>query len=160
MRKVIVNSTPLIALGKTGKLNLLRKMYNNITIPKAVFEEVTKKNDIVKREIIDADWISIEEVSDLKNKRMYSAKLHAGEVEVMILAQEYEGEHLVIIDDNAARKTADFLGLTMTGTLGVLVKAKMLGHIESVMPIIKRMEQQEIYFSEKLKEEIRKITNE
>ena len=48
----------------------------------------------------------------------------------------------------------------LTGTIGVLVKAKMLGHIESVMPIIKRMEQQEIYFSEKLKEEIRKITKE
>ena len=56
MRKVIVNSTPLIALGKTGKLDLLRKMYKNITIPKAVFDEVTKKNDIVKKEIIDADW--------------------------------------------------------------------------------------------------------
>lgn len=31
---------------------------------------------------------------------------------------------LVIIDDNAAKKTAKYLGLTVTGTLGVLIKAK------------------------------------
>lgn len=43
---------------------------------------------------------------------MYRAKLHDGEVEVMILAQEHEGEHLVVIDDGPARKTAEFLGLT------------------------------------------------
>ena len=46
---------------------------------------------------------------------MYKAKLHDGEVEVMILAQEHDEEHLVIIDDGAARKTAEFLGLNVTG---------------------------------------------
>ena len=40
---------------------------------------------------------------------MYTAKLHDGEVEIMIFAQEYEGEHLVVIDDGPARKTAVFL---------------------------------------------------
>lgn len=47
---------------------------------------------------------------------MYQAKLHAGEVEVMILAQESPGADLVILDDNAAKKTAKFLGLKVTGT--------------------------------------------
>lgn len=56
---------------------------------------------------------------------MYQAKLHAGEVEVMILAQEEPPANLVILDDNAAKKTAKYLGLKVTGTLGVLIKAKI-----------------------------------
>ena len=40
-----------------------------------------------------------------------------GEAEVMIPAQEYEGEHLVLIDDGPARRAAEFPGLTLTGTV-------------------------------------------
>ena len=42
MRKVIVNSTPLISLCKVGMLDLLRKQYGEITIPEAVLQEVGK----------------------------------------------------------------------------------------------------------------------
>lgn len=55
--------------------------------------------------------------------------LHAGAVEVMILAQEQKAD-LVIIDDNAAKKTAKYLGLTVTGTLGILLKAKRQGVVQ------------------------------
>ena len=51
MRKVIVNSTPLIALCKVNQLDMLRQIYGEITIPKAVFEEVTQKNDLVRKEV-------------------------------------------------------------------------------------------------------------
>jgi len=56
----------------------------------------------------------------------------------MILAQE-QGADLVIIDDNAAKKTAKYLGLPVTGTLGVLVKAKHLGIVEEVRPLLSEM---------------------
>lgn len=124
MRKVIVNSTPLIALSKVGRLELLKQMYGEIYIPDAVFREVTMKNDSVREEIMKSIWIHIETVKNNRDRRMYSAKLHAGEVEVMILAQESDTDSLVVIDDYAARKTAEFLGLNLTGTVGMLIKAK------------------------------------
>lgn len=77
---------------------------------------------------------------------MYKAKLHDGEVEVMILAQERNAD-LVILDDNAAKKTAKYLGLTVTGTLGVLVKAKHRGIIEEVRPLLSEMRQNGFYIS-------------
>ena len=46
MRKVIVNSTPLIVLCSIGRLEILQKMYAEITIPAAVYREVTEKEDI------------------------------------------------------------------------------------------------------------------
>lgn len=42
MRKVIVNSTPLIVFCGIGRLELLRKMYTEITIPAAVYRENSK----------------------------------------------------------------------------------------------------------------------
>lgn len=45
MRKVIVNSTPLIVLCGIGRLDILRELYEEIVIPTAVFREVTVKDD-------------------------------------------------------------------------------------------------------------------
>ena len=85
---------------------------------------------------------------------MYKAKLHDGEVEVMILAQEIKAD-LVIIDDNAARKTAVYLGLPLTGTVGVLLRAKAEGLVPKVMPIVDSMEQNGLYYGLQLKEWVR-----
>ena len=158
--KVIVNSTPLIAFSKVDKLELLKTMYEEIYIPGAVFEEVTKKNDIVREKILQNDWIHIEKIQDINDRRMYSAKLHAGEVEVMILAQEQDESVLVVIDDYAARKTAEFLGLRLTGTIGVLIKAKQQGILKQVMPVIKDMQFCGIYFSQKLIAQIKNLSGE
>lgn len=75
---------------------------------------------------------------------MYKAKLHDGEVEVMILAQEQDAD-LVVLDDNAAKKTAKYLGLTVTGTLGTLLKAKRQGIIDEIRPLLSEMRQNGFY---------------
>ena len=90
---------------------------------------------------------------------MYKAKLHDGEVEVMMLAQEIKAD-VVIIDDYAARKTAEYLGLPLTGTLGVLIKAKRNGFIQKVMPIIDKLTMNGIYLSEDLKQQVRNLVGE
>ena len=155
MRKVIINSTPLIALCKVNQLELLRELYTEITIPEAVFQEITAKNDSVKRKILEnGAWIHVQSVSDTIDRRMYKAKLHDGEVEVMILAQEIKAD-LVIIDDNAARKAAVYLGLPLTGTVGVLLRAKEKGFVPKVMPIVDSMEQNGLYYGLQLKEWVR-----
>ena len=134
MRKVIVNSTPIIGLANIGKLDLLRLVYGQITIPQAVYDELI--SPAVKRQVLqNLEWIHVDQIKDASQKKMYRAKLHAGEVEVMILAQEQNAD-LVLLDDNAAKKTAKFLGLTVTGTLGLLLRAKREGYIEAVVPVM------------------------
>ena len=59
----------------------------------------------------------------------------------------YKRQDLVILDDNAAKKTAKYLGLTVTGTLGVLVKAKRQGIIEEVRSLLSEMRQNGFYVS-------------
>ena len=149
MRRVIVNSTPLIALCNAGLLKILKDVYGQITIPKAVFDEITAKPDSACLQVKhNMDWIMIEEINDTTDRKMYKAKLHAGEVDVMILAQNEPRADLVIIDDNAAKKTAKYLGLKVTGTIGVLLKAKKEGIITSVKDNIDAIRNNGFYISD------------
>ena len=148
MDKVIVNSTPVIGLANIGKLDVLRQMYGTITIPQAVFDEI--KSPSVQRQVnANRDWIRVEQINDTSQKQMYRAKLHAGEVEVMILAQEKKAD-LVILDDNAAKKTAKFLGLRVIGTLGILVLAKKRGYIKEVSPVLDALKRDGFFVSDDL----------
>ncbi len=72
-----------------------------------------------------------------------STDFGAGEVEVLALALE-ESDGLVIIDEKLARKIARLRGLRVTGTAGVLLKAKQKGHIQAVRPLLDQL--QEIHF--------------
>ena len=126
MRKVIANTTPLIALANIGQLEILHKIYGTITVPKAVFDEIILEP--AKHMVGSANWIKVEEIQGQLQKDFFSARLHAGEVEVMILAREQEAD-LVIMDDDAAKKTAKFLGFNVIGTLGILIKAKKEGYL-------------------------------
>ena len=151
MRRVIVNSTPLIALCNADLLNILKEIYGSIIIPKAVFDEVTAKKDSACLQIKqNLDWITVETITNIEDRKMYKAKLHAGEVDVMILAQADPKADLVIIDDNAAKKTAKYLGLTVTGTLGVLIKAKQSGIISSVKNAITKIQSNGFYINENI----------
>ena len=42
MRKVIVNTTPLIALANIDQLGLLHKLYGTIIVPQAVMDEIIR----------------------------------------------------------------------------------------------------------------------
>ena len=160
MRKVVVNSTPIIALAKVGKLDLLKELYGKVIIPTAVFTEVTAKDDAVKTLLLqNTDWIEICNIKEVAKRAMFRSRLHDGEVEVMILAGELNAD-LAIIDDYTARKTAEFIGLKLTGTIGVLIKAKQFGLIDKVLPIVELMEQNGIYYSRELKAQICRITEE
>lgn len=53
----------------------------------------------------------------------------------MLLAEQMKAD-LLIIDDNAAKKTAKFMGFDVTGTLGILLLSKKKGHIHAVKPLM------------------------
>ena len=133
MPKVVVNTTPLIALANIGKLDLLKQLYGEIYIPNAVLWEI--KSEPAKSMVKNSAWIKTTSVSNHSDTGLFRAKLNAGEVEVMMLAKEQNAD-FVIMDDNPAKKTAKFMGLKVTGTLGVLLKAKKEGLIERVEPIL------------------------
>ena len=82
MRRVIVNSTPIIVLCNIGLLDILKALYAEICIPEAVYREVTEKDDSACQVLKTAlNWIHVEKIANQSDKKMYKAKLHDGEVE-------------------------------------------------------------------------------
>ena len=149
MRKVVVNTTPFIALCHVNRLEILKELYGQVIIPDAVYREISVKSDSVCKKMVDEalDWIHIESIRDQLAKAMYKTQLHDGEVEVMILSKELAAD----VDANA-KKHAKYLGLPVTGTLGVLIKAKQNGFIKELKPILLQLKEKGIYISQNLVE--------
>ena len=53
----------------------------------------------------------------------------------------------MILDDYKARKIAERLGVTLTGTIGVIIKAKLNGTISSIKPILEKIKQTDFRLS-------------
>ena len=161
MRKVIVNSTPLIALCHVNRLDVLKELYGEVTIPQAVYDEISvKENSVCKKTVDEAlEWIHVQKIQNIMAKAMFKSQLHDGEVEVMILAKEQDAD-IVIIDDQNAKKYAKYLGLPVTGTLGILIRAKQEGYIAELEPILDVMVQNGIYIKTSLIEHCLELVGE
>ncbi len=131
---VVSNSTPLIHLAKIGRLELLREFFGEILIPEAVYRECVIEGDDSEdaRAIKNAEWIKVERIADERLKRSLMIELDEGESEAIVLALEKSAE-LALIDDYDGREVAKALGLRVTGTIGILLKAKFTGRITSLL---------------------------
>jgi len=128
--KVVVDSTPLIALSLIDKLSLLREIFTEIIIPKSVFEEVAILGEgrPGSEEVKSATWLTVSEPQDRGPLPPSLLGLHTGEMDVILLAKELDADY-AIIDERLGRRVAKALGLKVKGTLGVLLAAYQSGLI-------------------------------
>jgi hypothetical protein len=80
----------------------------------------------------------VSQVNDKKLVRLLQYSIDDGESEAIALALE-TGADLILLDDSDARERARLYGLKMTGTIGILLRAKMEGKIESLREYLKRL---------------------
>lgn len=163
MMIVISDATPIISLIKIRSLDILEKMYNKIIIPKAVHDELIinidyqseidtiKKCTFFEIRIVEGDL----SLSILQNQ----LKLDLGESEAIVLANNINAD-LIIIDEKKARRIAKDIGLNVTGTLGILIKAKRQGLVEKLKPLLDELIKNEIRISKKLYQDILKLVDE
>ena len=100
-----------------------------------------------------APWIRVIEVRDKRLKNILQLVLDEGEAEAIVLALEVNA-NLVLLDDREARLQAKRLGLRVTGTLGILLRAKRLGLIESLKEELNKLKETSFRISKSLEEEI------
>jgi len=159
MRNVISNTTPILSLLKIDKLDVLQKLYGEIIIPNAVYKEIEQGiNKPYYQNLKEIIWIKIEGISD-KKALQYFNDLDAGEAEVLILANEINAD-LVIIDEILGRKFAQKLNINLTGTLGILLKAKELNYIENISSLITQLRDKGTWINPKLANKILELANE
>jgi predicted nucleic acid-binding protein len=151
MQKIIVSDTScLILLDKIGELNLLHVIFGQITVTKEIASEF--KNEL-------PDWCKIEEATNKTYQMILEASLDKGEASAIAFAIE-QTDCLLIIDDYKGRKYAAQLGIKITGTLGIIILAKLNGYIDSIKPVLDKIKTTDFRLSEELERKALEISNE
>ena len=151
MPKIIISDTScLIILNKIGELDLLRQLYNTVTITHDILLEYGEQLP---------DWIAVQQAKDQYRQQLLEMQIDKGEASAIALALE-TADSTVILDDWKARKLAERLGLTVTGTLGVIIRAKNTGLIPSIKPYLEKIRETNFRISEELEQIALKEANE
>lgn len=139
MPEVITDTSPIQYLYQIAQLELLPTLYGQIKMPQAVADELAQGRDqgISLPDPSFLSWLTLHAVPpsilipNLPN-------LGAGEREALSLAITIPGS-LVILDDALARSYARQLNISITGTLGVLLKGKQSGYVEAIAPLLDKL---------------------
>ena len=147
----VIDSSPLIVLGKVRRLDLLSTLYRDIVMPPAVVDEVLAKSSLVSADLREfVERSEIRAVQDVRLVQTLIVDLGRGEAEAIAVTAEI-GEALLVMDDFDGRRVARALGLQVTGVLGVLVEAKYRGVVSGVRPILEAVSGEGFWLSESLR---------
>jgi len=151
MPKIVISDTStLILFHKIEEFNLLQKVYAELITTPEIAEEFGEKLP---------DWIKIQTVSDKKYQNFLETQVDCGEASAIALATEYD-DVLLLLDDLKARKLATQLKFKITGTLGIIHKAKQMSIIDKVKPLIDRLLLTDFRIAGNIIEEILQLNNE
>ena len=137
---VVSDASPLIALGRLGRLDLLREIFGSLVIPDFVWKEVVEAG--IDKEgsvnVAEAVWISQQSVLDHSLVNLLRHDLGAGEAEAIVLARECNADFL-LIDERLGRSAAKSLGLKVVGLVGVLIEARERGLVSDAGTLMDRL---------------------
>lgn len=137
---IIVSDTSAITnLAAINYLQLLAQLYNQVTIPEAVYRELVDIDPPVPGtlEVQTANWLIVKQVMDREfvERIIDEVRSDPGESEAIALALELDAD-LLLIDERRGRAEADRLGIKITGLLGIFIEAKQKNLIFAVKPLI------------------------
>lgn len=147
---VISDTSTLILLHKINEFNLLRSVYGTLMTTPEIAAEFGEELP---------PWITVVSVKDEKYKKFLETQVDCGEASALALATEFENV-LLILDDLKARKLAAKLLFKTTGTLGIIHKAKQMGIITQVKPLIDKLLLTNFRISNEVVNEILKLNGE
>lgn len=152
-RRVISNTSPLLYLHQIGYLDLLQRLYGRVWTSPGVAAELSigGQSGYDVPIVEEIPWLDV--VGPTEQPQLLPAllDLDQGEAEIIALAVQWPGS-LVLLDERLARRLASHFGLRVTGTIGVLIKAKEKGLLELVRPALKALKATSMWLGDDLVE--------
>jgi len=146
---IVTNTTPLIALtAATGSLEVLRALYTKVIVPYEVAQEIRLggKESFGLDVFEQASWLAISPQPVVLPAYLQNT-LDLGEASVIQTALQH-GVSRVCIDETIGRRVARLSNLSVTGSIGVLLKAKSIGYPVSMQEAVRRMRERGIWLSD------------
>ena len=137
---IVSNTTPISNFLHIDKISVFSELFGAVYIPEAVANEVNIGFSSYQewQECVEGERIIIQPISNTIFVKQLVPFLHQGEAEAICLSLEKKTK-LCLIDDKDARTIAQLHSLPVTGTLGILLKAKETGLISSVKQLIDKL---------------------
>jgi predicted nucleic acid-binding protein len=135
--KTVSNTTPIISLSSIGKIEILKDLFQEIIIPQAVYDEIKAKQGYGYNEV-DLSFITVQTIQNTEQEKILLEQLDVGEVQAIVLSKEINADN-TIIDENIGYIIAKESGLNVIRTLSILLKAKEVGIITEVKPLLDEM---------------------
>jgi predicted nucleic acid-binding protein len=148
-KTIVTNTSPLIAIvAATGDLTLLKNLQLQIIVPYEVAQEINSggRDRLGTQAFNQASWLEIQS-EPIKIAPYLLNTLDRGEASVIQTALNRQIE-TVCIDEKAGRRVARLSQLKLTGSIGLLLKAKQNGQLDSMATAIQRMQQSGIRLSQ------------
>lgn len=155
---VVADSSALVALATCDALKLLDSLIENFSVPTAVFREVTVEGK-PQADLLRSYLRSKVESVETRRIVLEVGSLGRGELEAMALAKT-RGADFLLMDDDRARRVARFNGISVIGSLGILLLAKQEGLIAGVLPFLRILQDSQLFYSESLLDRVRQLAEE
>ena len=155
---IIADSSALIALATCQGLDVLLKLYNDVKVPQAVYDEVASPQKPLATTLASFLTGRIETVN-MTNLILAVGDLGQGEIEAMALYKQLSADAL-LIDDRRARLIAEYNQIYCIGALGVLLLAKQQRLIERVTPFVEKLRASPIYYGDALLSKVLELAGE
>jgi len=136
---IVSDTTPISCLLRIGRPDLLATLFPDLRIPTEVAAEFDRGAEVI------GDWramlphIQIETVQAMPLLDLLKEEVDAGEAAALALGVSLHAD-LVLMDEVHGRAIAHRLGLTVTGTLGLVVRAKRSGLIPAARRLLLKSE--------------------
>ena len=147
----MINTGPLIALARMDALDVIGHIPLKFICPAEVRDELDE-GAAQGYPLIAPPWLTVVPLSSPLSP-VSMAALDKGEGAVIQLAIE-QGRLRVSIDEMQGRRIAAALGLHIVGSLGLIARAKTLGIIQTIRPLIEKAMQDGIHYHPQLVRQI------
>ncbi|MBN1773607.1 MAG: DUF3368 domain-containing protein [Deltaproteobacteria bacterium] len=146
----VVNASPIIYLARAEELALLQVLGPEAVVPEPVVRELLRRGpaDPAAKALAELDWLRALGEGEVPAS-LLAWDLGPGETAVLAWAVGHPS-CLAVIDDRAARRCADVLGVPCIGTLGIVLRAKRLGRIPAARPVVERLRGAGMYLSDRV----------
>ena len=141
---LIADSSALVALSIVDKLDVLEKLFGEVYVPRAVYDEINQENKVEAHKLKN---YCKDRVLDIQSSANFNITLGKGESEAIVLYTERNADFL-LCDDKKAKKFAQSFGLKVIGSLGILLKAKEAEIISEIAPLIEILRGSQIFIDD------------
>jgi hypothetical protein len=119
---------------------VLQRLAGHVVVPPAVVQELAagRASGLNVPDVASYQWIEVRLPGSVAATPLVT-DLGPGETQVLALALESRAA-LVLLDDRLARRMAVSLGLTVEGTLGLLLDAKQAGLVNALTPLVDQLQ--------------------